>query len=202
MAKVWEKGTQETKDRMAKMRAARGQNKPEKKKIASVQARRDLREKLLRLEGQLQKALHPVYESESRLDKAFIQTQIREVKAQLDRVSPGAETVSVANKNAIYKRVKELEEQIKVGMPTVDEMMGRAVTIRGNPVGGRREDPGIVQKSMEWEERNESKIREWKQLQRRLDPNDPDIANIENLRKVGNSMETHLVRSPGLVEVH
>jgi len=75
------------------------------------------------------------------------------------------------------RRAKDLEEELKEGMPTQAEM-------RKNP-------PGAVSKHMNWEKRNQQKIQEWKHIKLRLNAgnNDPDAANMERFRPVGGAQE-------------
>ena len=43
--------------------------------------------------------------------------------------------------------------------------------------------PGVVRKHFEWQQRNKEDIKKWKSLQRKLEPRDPTISNIERLRR-------------------
>lgn len=75
------------------------------------------------------------------------------------------------NKDQIAQEAKFLEGRITEGMPSYDEM--------NRP----EKHPGAVMKHHLWEKRNASVIHRWKQLKRRLDPNDPTVSNIESLRR-------------------
>lgn len=77
-----------------------------------------------------------------------------------------------ATKDKLSARAKELEGQFTSGMPTRDEMWAK-----------RGEHPGIVRKQMGWEKRNAGSVQEWKQIQRRLEPDNPTASNIERFRK-------------------
>lgn len=78
-------------------------------------------------------------------------------------------------RDALDKRRAELEDEIKVGMPT-------QVQMRRNPVGA-------VDQHRKWNTRNTEKILEWKNIQRALNPesDDKDLSNIERLRATGNA---------------
>ena len=81
-------------------------------------------------------------------------------------------------KDLLNFRIKELEEQIRDRMPTVEVM--------------RRNPPGAVDMHRRWETSNKGKILEWKNLKRLLEPanDEKDFTNIELLRPSGLSPET------------
>lgn len=80
-----------------------------------------------------------------------------------------------ALRDKVAKRINELEEQIKVGLPTAEEMR-KATNI-------------TVEQHRKWERLNKPKIKEWRNLLRQLntDTSDPDthdrsLGDIERLR--------------------
>lgn len=80
-----------------------------------------------------------------------------------------------ALRDRVAKRINELEEQIKVGLPTAEEMR-KATNI-------------TVEQHRKWERLNKPKIKEWRNLLRQLntDTSDPDthdrsLGDIERLR--------------------
>ena len=99
---------------------------------------------------------------------------MKRAKAHVDKLihdgTPGK--IAPATKDKLNKRATELEGVFTKGMPTRAEMWAK-----------RGEHPGIVRKQMAWEKRNAGAVQEWKQIQRRLEPEDPTASNIERLRK-------------------
>ena len=78
-------------------------------------------------------------------------------------------------RDKVAKRITQLEEQIKVGLPTAEEMR-KATNI-------------TVEQHRKWERANKPKIKEWRNLLRQLntDTSDPDthdrsLGDIERLR--------------------
>ena len=67
-------------------------------------------------------------------------------------------------------------------MPTKDEMMG----IKHKKPDGSIyyvADPKIVDRNVNWTLNNTSVIREWKRIKRTLEPDNPDVTNVEQLRR-------------------
>jgi len=83
-----------------------------------------------------------------------------------------------ATKDVLHQRMKDLEDQIRTGMPSAEVM--------------RRNPPGAVDMHMKWEKANKPKIIEWKNIKRMLEPNndEKDYTNVEMLRSSGISPET------------
>lgn len=80
-----------------------------------------------------------------------------------------------ALRDKVAKRINDLEEQIKVGLPTAEEM--------------RKATNLTVEQHRKWERLNKPKIKEWRNLLRQLntDTSDPDthdrsLGDIERLR--------------------
>lgn len=97
----------------------------------------------------------------------------REIEAIDRKIEEGqAPKVSGKAKDALAEEARALEEKIKEGMPTRDELWAK-----------RGEAPGIARKQLNWELRNASNIARWKQIKRRLEAGDPTCSNIEMLRK-------------------
>lgn len=103
------------------------------------------------------------------IDKAKLKQEIDYYDGVLAEHSPT--TPRGANKDKLWTRAKELEEQMKANMPTREEMDHPA----------RR--PGAVRKHMMWAKVNDPKVREYKELMRRLEPDDPTAMDVERLRR-------------------
>lgn len=102
-------------------------------------------------------------------NKSALQREVRQMKKVLDEQAPHPYETS-AEKDAAAKRSRELLEEIKVGMPSKQEM--------------RRNRDGSVHKHMKWEKANKSKILEMRELDKRLnwDSDDPDLTSYEKHR--------------------
>ena len=101
------------------------------------------------------------------LDQAAIQRQIRNIdKAIADREPP---KLRGAQKDELAKEAEEIENRLREGMPTRDEMR----------FPGR--NPGAVRKHMAWSAKNTQNIERYRYIQRVINPDDP--RSVENLRR-------------------
>lgn len=117
------------------------------------------------------------------VDVGALGKQLRGLRKMYDTQAPTE--YKDDKKDAARKRQKYLEEQIKRGMCTSEEM-------RKNP-------PGAVGKHQRWEKNQKKHILEWKNIKLRLNVGntDPDIANVEMLRPTSGSMNMHNAQIPG-----
>lgn len=99
------------------------------------------------------------------VDKAKLRRQAEHLEAAIKEGEAGS--LRGAAKDKVYKHSKELAEKIKEGMLSTKEMT----------------NPGNALHHLQWEKKNAKAIHEWKQAQRRLEPNDPGASNIERLRR-------------------
>ncbi len=104
-------------------------------------------------------------------DRGEVNKRMKRLKEGLHKQSP--QELDGAAKNKIYKASKQLEDKIRQGMLSREEM-------RKNPAGS-------VGQFMRHEKANKKEILAWKNMQIMLDPtsNDPDLANIERIRPNG-----------------
>jgi len=101
------------------------------------------------------------------IDQAVIKKQIDRIdRAIADREPP---KLRGADKDSMAKEAEEIEQELREGMPTKNEM--------DHPGS----NPGAVRKHMNWDKRNQEKIERYRYIQRCLNPEDP--RSIENLRK-------------------
>jgi hypothetical protein len=101
------------------------------------------------------------------LDTGKIQQQINRIdKAIADREP---RKITGLEKDAMVREAIELEEKLKEGLPTRDEMDKPS------------KNPGAVRKHMRWLDRNQANIERWRYIQRIINPYDPK--SVENLRK-------------------
>lgn len=103
------------------------------------------------------------------IDKSKLKAEINRYDAILNAGAP--KKVPGAQKDAMIKEVERIVEEMRVNMPTRDEMDHPA------------KNPGAVQKHMKWEERNRANIQKYKTLQRQIDPDNPTNTNYDLLRK-------------------
>jgi len=136
-----------------------------KKKILTYNERVGLEEEKRELEA-LQRESQEPGRSRS-IDQAALSRQIAHLDKEIHEGS--APSIRGVTKDRLAGRARDLEEQLKNGMPTRDEMSHPA------------KNPGAVRKHMSWEHRNKENIKEYKEIQRQLNPDAP--VNIENLRK-------------------
>ena len=129
--------------------------------------RQNHEEELKRVDDQL-KAPAFVQAGLSAEGRAHLMKRQRDLKRELAKCTPPVLTGE--QKDALNVRRKELETDIRVGMPTQEQM-------RRNPVGA-------VDQHRRWERRTGSAILEWKNIRRALEPDseDRDLANVEILR--------------------
>ena len=85
----------------------------------------------------------------------------------------------------ISKRIKEIEKEIVVGMPTAEEM--------------RKSPPGAVTKHRAWNKRNKQLVLERRRGLRMLHPDsdNPDMGSVEHLRPRSNSLNLDNALIPG-----
>ena len=101
------------------------------------------------------------------LDQAALQRQIDHIdKVIADREPP---KLRGAQKDEMAKEAEQLENEMREGMPTRDEMRFPA------------KNPGAVRKHMAWGTKNAQRIERYRYIQRVLNPDDP--RSVENLRR-------------------
>ena len=101
------------------------------------------------------------------VDTESIKRQVAHLDREIKEGTAGR--ISGVSKDKMAGRSRELEDKIREGMPSRYEMDHPA------------KSPGAVRKHMSWDQRNKAAIKEYKDIQRRINPDAP--ANIEELRK-------------------
>ena len=74
-------------------------------------------------------------------------------------------------KDELHSRADVLAEEIQKGMPSRDQMDHPA------------KNPGAVRKHINWSKVNDPKIREYREIMKRLEPHDPTAGDIERFRR-------------------
>ena len=132
------------------------------------------------LKNVLQNSPHSIYASERGLDRRQIMGKIKQNEKVLnERTAP---RVSGSEKDQMARRAVELEKNIKQGMPTRDEFMGKRKT---NDIGGKYQEAqeNAINKQIRWQTEKAEAVREWKRIKRTLDPENPQASNVEILRQ-------------------
>jgi len=101
------------------------------------------------------------------LDQAALQGQINRIDTVIAEREPPK--LSGIKKDELAKEAERLENELREGMPTREEMR----------FPGR--NPGAVRKHMNWDRSNAPKIERYRYIQRLLNPEVP--RSVENLRR-------------------
>lgn len=106
------------------------------------------------------------------LDRGLLDRQLRKKEEILDR-DERLRPKTAAEKDKMMRRAKELEAQIRKEMPSYNEMWRKPGTV---------EMEHAIRKHQAFEAKQGQAVREWKDIQNRLEPDDPSAGNIERLR--------------------
>ncbi|MFA6100397.1 MAG: hypothetical protein WC750_06050 [Patescibacteria group bacterium] len=109
-------------------------------------------------------------------------------KKNLEKVSP--ETLLPGVKDTMWRRAKALKDEFVVGMLSREELHPvRGFQENGKMVWvvdeGKMQALNSVERNRAWLQRNEPKIREFKNLMRHLCPENPNAGDIERFRPKG-----------------
>ena len=103
------------------------------------------------------------------IDRSKLKNEIRRYDDILHQGEPAA--ARGINKDRLVKRAEELREEMRKNMPTREQMDHPA------------KNPGAIQKHLKWAKLNDPKVREYKEIMRRLEPEDPTAMDVECLRR-------------------
>lgn len=141
----------------------------------------EMKEEVLMLRNKLEEIKHSEFSTVRAQNPMPIIRKIRELEKTLRAKS--VPEISDKEKSNLYKRAKELEKSIRLGMPTYDEMMGKRHGHVDNPNSKYQEaEPSAIRKNIIWTKEKDKDVREWKNIMRILEPNDSGAANVERLR--------------------
>lgn len=104
----------------------------------------------------------------AQIDRKHIEASISHLQNQIDAGTPGK--LSGVQKDKLAKRAEELKAEILVGMPNYDQMHKPG------------KYPGIVRKNVAWTRRTNRACEEYKQIMRKIEPDDPTASSIERFR--------------------
>ena len=146
----------------------RGKGKNKQKEILTPAEKEGLLAEKKELQGILKE--RESFGSGTAAEQLDLQNIKREIKRIDDSIAAReAPKYRGTQKDKLVKECQELEETLKVGLPTREEMR--------YPV----RNPGAVRKHLRWNAKNVENIKRWKFLQRVLNPDDPK--NYEQLRR-------------------
>jgi hypothetical protein len=103
----------------------------------------------------------------AQIDKGAIQRQINRIDQTIAEREPPK--ISGTRKDELLKEAEQIKEQLRVGMPTREEMAHPA------------KNPGAVRKHMRWDVKNRLLIERFRTIQLLVNSDDPE--SVENLRK-------------------
>jgi hypothetical protein len=141
-----------------------------KKEVLSENELRGLREEQRELEATLKTVEdHGKGTPAESLDQPALHRQLSRIKEAIKDGEPGK--ISGVQKDKIAERARELEEGLKRGICSRDEMENL------------KRNPGAPLKNLRWQRDNASAVKEWRQAQRILNPGDPTSGNLDRLRR-------------------
>ena len=141
-----------------------------KKEFLSPSERQGLEDDKREVESQLKELDQEGYGAGgpgSQIDRSKLSNEIKRIDTAIQERTPGK--LRGIEKDKLYKREQEIEEQLMEGMPSWYAMR--------NPT----KNPGVVRRHMEWLRVNDAIIQEYRTIQRQLRPFDPK--SYEELRK-------------------
>lgn len=115
-------------------------------------------------------------------DPDAVKGEILKKKAMLERCTPKKFRGQKANRALAHAR--ELEAEIKEAMPSSNDYF-RPYPAKGKTFRQERDFDRSVRQQMAFQsdKKLKKKIREYKHIMRRIDPDDPTLTNIERLRR-------------------
>jgi hypothetical protein len=150
------------------------------KEVSQVSSRRELEDNIRREKANLK--------GSSISDRAQVQKNLDMWQKTYDRTLP--EKLTPQAKNQMWKRAKILKDQFTVGMLSTDElhpvkMFEDKGAIKTVVDGEKMKATNSVKRQYAWNKKNESYVREYKNIMRHLNPDDPNASDIEKFRPTG-----------------
>jgi hypothetical protein len=149
------------------------------KDIAPVSARNELNDNLRFENNNLKKSKGVIDVNEAMKNK-------KKWQDSLDNSCP--ENLDAPTKNAMWKKAKMLKDEFTVGMLSRDELhpVSTYTDKHGVPVvvvnEEKMQSANTVQRERAWDTKNGDKIREYKNIMRHLNPDNPNASDIEKFR--------------------
>ena len=150
------------------------------KKIAPLSARQELQDNINRENANAK--------STRIQDRGQALKEAKKWQDAYDKSMP--EKLSVEAKNAMWKRAKQLKDEFTVGMLSTDELHPVSTQVHGGVVRvlvneDKMHSIHSVDRELAWQKKNESKVREYKNLMRHLSPDNPSATDINKFRATG-----------------
>lgn len=120
-----------------------------------------------------------------RIDVSEARKTLKDYQRNFDRTAP--EALSAETKNAMWKRAKQLKDEFTVGMLSKDELH----PVKGMMVNGAMQyvadyekinNSRTVDRNTAWYNANSSKLAEFKNIMRHLNPDNPMASDVERFR--------------------
>lgn len=105
------------------------------------------------------------------LDQGAIKRQLEQKDRVLER--DGKLVAKGVQKDRLSSRAKDIEEKIKSEMCTRNELWMKS---------GTMDSERAIQKQIAFEKKNGDLVREWQEIQSRLEPEDPMNCHVERIR--------------------
>ena len=157
------------------------------KEIAKVSAR-----EILRQNSGVEniKSIDPWYKS--RVDWQEAAKNAKVYKKDYERTLP--ERLAPQTQNEMWKRAKQIKDQFTMGMLSRDELHPVKAFTDGGAIKcvvdeERMRSINSVERERTWQNKNDNKIKEFKNLMRHLNPDDPNAGDIEKYRPKGTSLK-------------
>ena len=125
-------------------------------------------------------------------DIGDLRKSMKQYKKDYERGLPP--TLSPVARNSLWKRAKVLKDEFTVGMLSHKELhpvSQRQIIKNGQPVlavvadKDKMESGKFIQRNRAWQKKNDEKVREFKNIMRILEPDNPRIGSIEKYRPHG-----------------
>ncbi len=150
------------------------------KKIAPLSARNDLQDNIRRERANVKNAAVQ--------DKGQAQKEAEKWENTYEKNAP--ETLSPEAKNAMWKRAKALKDEFTIGMLTTDELHPVSKTEKNGVISvvvdaQKMNNANTVRRQFDWNKKNEKAVREYKNIMRHLNPENPSATDIERFRGTG-----------------
>ena len=123
-------------------------------------------------------------------DVPMLRKVMKQHKKDYERGAP--ETLTPATRNQMWLRAKQLKDQFTVGMLKKSELhpvSQRLITKGGQAVTGVVADydkirsQKVLEREQAWQKKNKASVKEFKNIMRQLEPDNPNLPNVERFRK-------------------
>jgi len=171
-------------------------NKPQLKEIHHLSARKELESEYKRRDRILSGVSEVGIDGKTKFTPLKYIQDIPTLKFQRDIYKKNyekglPEKLSPEVMNELWKKAKRLKDQFIIGMVSKHEMhpvKEHAVFANGKSVikvvadYDKLKETRAIERNLAWEKMNAEKIREFKNIMRQLEPDDPNLPNIERFR--------------------